>query len=266
MTTRTVTSSTSSFLTSLVTTATSSSSTQTSSTIYGLTTQHFYNTTTSISNKQNFIQNLTTGFVFSSLFINNQSLLLSNYDLTGCLVNCTNKGLCKFDLTNNQFICECDLYYFGLACQIDSRPCSFNKCLNNGTCVDYTNSINFNMTLAGNSTYNCLCDEAFRGAYCEIKLSPCENETCSYHGECIESTDRRKTCECHDLYKGETCQIESSELKAIKEVISASTIISTVIIACFFMLIIFLDLTHLRTKKNLKPKKQKQILKINYIH
>ena len=76
-------------------------------------------------------------FYFSQLSIPEQTNLLnSNYDLSGCIVNCTNRGFCRFDSVSNSFMCSCDEYYTGQVCQIDLRACSSAPCLNNATCVD----------------------------------------------------------------------------------------------------------------------------------
>ena len=62
-------------------------------------------------------------------------LLNSNYDLSGCLVNCSNNGKCNYNSASNKFKCSCfSDYMSGYVCQIDTRPCSSNPCLNGGVC------------------------------------------------------------------------------------------------------------------------------------
>ena len=88
-------------------------------------------------------------------------LLNSNYDMSGCIVNCSNHGTCKFDSTGNKFMCACDGYFTGAACQTDLRACSSNPCMNNATCVDvYSNSTSNNSSL-GSWTFSCECQKSY---------------------------------------------------------------------------------------------------------
>ena len=47
--------------------------------------------------------------------------LLTDFDLSSCLSNCSNKGLCK--LVNTSFNCFCPPDFTGPKCQTDLRPC-----------------------------------------------------------------------------------------------------------------------------------------------
>ena len=137
---------------------------------------------------------LNTSFTFQQLSpIQVVNLLDSTYDLSGCIVNCSNKGLCKFDTTKNMFNCECNSdYIIGSACQMDTRPCSLNSCLNNGTCLDYTNNQTFDLELNSNRTYVCLCDKNYEGENCESRIDLCLNFTCSGNGYCVEKDNKPK--------------------------------------------------------------------------
>jgi hypothetical protein len=110
-------------------------------------------------------------------------ILQSNNDITACLTNCSNQGICK--LTNLTYFCECNAIFLGKSCQTDKRLCSqSNKCLNNGTCInskDLTSSI-------------CKCPEngPYYGQYCENVKNLCENVTCSSHGYCIRNKNETK--------------------------------------------------------------------------
>ena len=96
-----------------------------------------------------------------------KDLLQSQSDLSSCLANCSNRGVCKLDLLKHVYYCECDDFFTGNLCQSDIRPCTrSNKCLNNGTCL------NINLTLT-----SCQCPEngLYYGQYCENRRNLCEN-------------------------------------------------------------------------------------------
>ena len=192
-------------------------------------------------------------------------LLNSSYDLSGCIVNCSKKGLCKFDSIKNKFICSCfSAFISGYACQIDTRPCSNNPCLNNATCVDDSNSNSY--------SFKCLCNEFYYGNFCESKIDVCQNETCSSNGNCFDSNNSPE-CKCFSMYSGDNCESESNELKTIKTIISITVIIAIIIIISFYIIIALMDLTRylcnkksfipVRGKKKSKKKQKKSNKKAN---
>jgi hypothetical protein len=186
-----------------------------------------------------------------SLFNNSEiiSLLNSNYDLNGCIVNCSNSGQCKFDFLINNFFCSCNsIYLSGYACQIDLRPCSSNPCLNNATCVDFSNSGSYSSSL-----FSCVCDEYYEGFYCESKIDVCQNETCSSHGYCLDVNNKAK-CACSSMYWGERCEMESNELKTAKEIISIASILAVVIIILFYIFIFLLDVAKFCCERKAKKR------------
>jgi hypothetical protein len=197
----------------------------------------------------------SNSLLFTSLFNIEQlnsslmtNLLNSNYDLSGCIVNCSNNGQCKFDSLINNFFCSCNsIYLSGYACQIDSRPCSSNPCLNNATCVDYSNSKSYN-----SSSFSCLCDEYHSGAYCESEIDICQNETCSRNGNCFDLNKKPK-CKCFNMYSGDRCELESNELKTTKQIISYSTIIAIAVIIMFYCCFFLMDISKYLCKKNRHP-------------
>ena len=77
-------------------------------------------------------------FAFLSTFSLNQ-LLSSSYDLTACLSNCSNNGVCNYYQSEDKYACECFPDYMGDKCQTDSRPCSYYPCLNNCSCQEFLN-------------------------------------------------------------------------------------------------------------------------------
>ena len=161
-------------------------------------------------------------------------ILQSNADISSCLANCSNQGVCKLDPQMQKYICECNANFMGKSCQTDERPCSqANKCLNNGTCL---NSLNL-------TTFTCQCPEngPYYGQYCENMRNLCENVTCSFHGNCIQNQSDTK-CKCLNGYEGDKCEIESNSIKVVKNVQWTSTIICIVCIAIFWLLVIGSDI------------------------
>jgi hypothetical protein len=160
------------------------------------------------------------------------NILQSNSDVSSCLSNCSNQGICKLD--NHTYVCECNTNFIGKSCQTDERPCSqANKFLNNGTCI---NSLDL-------TSSSCLCPESspYYGQYCENMRNLCENVTCSFHGYCIQSQNEIK-CKCFNGYEGRNCDIESSSVKLVKSVRWTTTIISILFIAVFWIVIMSNDL------------------------
>ncbi len=161
------------------------------------------------------------------------NILQSNADVSSCLSNCSNQGICKLS-TNQTYICECNANFMGKSCQTDERPCSqSNKCLNNGTCVNSQDLISF----------TCQCPEngPYYGQYCENIKNLCENVTCSSHGYCTQNQNETK-CKCFNGYEGEKCDIESSSVKLVKSVQWTTTIISILFIAIFWIVMMSNDL------------------------
>ena len=185
-------------------------------------------------------------------------LLNSNYDLSGCLVNCSNNGQCKFDSLINNFFCSCSsIYLSGYACQIDTRPCSSNPCLNNATCVDYSNSANYNMSSllsTNSSSFYCLCNQYHKGYFCELEIDVCQNETCSSNGNCFASNHMPK-CKCFNMYSGDKCEFESSDLKTVKAMISFTTFLAIIIIVLFYCVFVLMDITKYFCKRLHKGKR-----------
>jgi hypothetical protein len=184
------------------------------------------------------------------------NIILSSYigDLSSCLVNCSNQGICVLN-SLDKYICQCNEYSTGQACQSDSRPCSSNPCLNNGTC----SNIYDNQTSA--SSFQCICqDNLYGGTYCENKVDLCLNKTdvCfnDQQGYCIINGSQ-PMCKCKNGYSGDKCEIISTSLIVKKVIISVSTIIAIVVIISFIILVLFFDFT----KYFLMKKKQKEVKK-----
>jgi hypothetical protein len=178
--------------------------------------------------------------------------------LSACLVNCSNQGFCLLDSLMNKYICQCDQYRMGKACQTDTRPCSSNPCLNNGTCSNIKNDTSF----------ECECPESnlFYGIYCENKLDLCQNmhnNVCvsPSQGYCIVNGSQ-PMCKCILGYSGVNCEIVSTFLVVRKYIIDLSTLIAIIVLGSYIVLVIFFDLTKyfMNKKKDLrksKPPKKK---------
>lgn len=200
------------------------------------------------------IKDLNNITIFTSEAQDDQKLvmrILNNYteDISGCLSNCSNNGICIYNY-QNKFVCSCLSGYSGSACQANVKPCSKNQCLNNGTC-----SNKFNI-LKNNYEYRCLCSKYYYGDNCEHKVDVCKNVTCSNHGTCVDNSTL-PICRCFNLYEGNVCEKESDKLKTIIIVISISSKIAIITIVTFYLLIILSDIQSiffLQKKTNKKEK------------
>lgn len=191
-----------------------------------------------------------------SFFLPNGSLdwtlvqtMFSSYtdDLTGCLVNCSNHGLCSVN-TQNKLVCACFGSYVGSSCQADSRPCSTSPCLNNATCVDTYDSV------TGQYSFTCHCDPFHYGANCQNEVDLCINETCSGNGRCVVNASFVPSCDCFQMFSGEHCELQSQSLKKVKQITSAASIIAILSIVITYAYVLLSDLhTFLTTPEKFLP-------------
>jgi len=189
----------------------------------------------------------------SSLFSQNNTggqvnNVLKTYtgDLSACLANCSNQGLCTLN-SMQQYICQCNQFRTGSACQSDSRPCSSGPCLNGGICNDTMNETSFECTCQSNLFY---------GIYCEKKVDLCKNSTVCFNnqGYCIMNGSQ-PVCKCKLDYSGINCEIISNSLMVKKCIINASTIIAICFLVCFAIMVLCCDYTkYFLIKKNNKKK------------
>jgi hypothetical protein len=179
--------------------------------------------------------------------------VLSEYtgDLSGCLSNCSNQGYCVFN-SIQKYVCKCNQYRTGKACQSDLRPCSSSPCLNNGTC----SSIMVN----NDTSFQCICqNNLYYGIYCEHKLDLCKNNTeiCfANQGFCIMN-DTQPTCKCLMGYSGIKCEIQSTSLVITKAIVNASSIVAIIVLVSFVILILCFDYTKYFLMMNKKPPTKK---------
>lgn len=209
---------------------------------------------------------LNTINLTNSLFFSNGSLdwnlvkdLFSTYtnDLTGCLVNCSNHGLCSVN-SQNQLVCACFGNFIGSSCQTDTRPCSANPCLNNGTCVEAYDSS------SKEYSYTCNCGEFHFGERCEFQVDLCVNKTCAGNGRCYVNASFVPVCECYKMFLGDNCEEQSEKLKTVKQMISATSVIAIVTICVTYLIVILCDLHTLLTKKQKRRKINPKIIHYQY--
>jgi hypothetical protein len=164
-------------------------------------------------------------------------------DPNGCLLNCSNNGICEFK--DRKFECFCNQYFVGSSCDIDTRVClRTNTCVNNSTCVDYS----LNNSLSLNEYYFKCESNLYYGTHCEYKTDVCLNVKCSNNGNCVDFEDR-SYCECYNNFYGEFCENQSASLKMIKSVSIVSACIAAILIVLLFLFFIFLDLFKVARKK-----------------
>ena len=173
-------------------------------------------------------------------------LSTATYDLSGCLQSCSFQGFCLFNPVNSHYECNCIDFITGTACSSDTRPCSSSPCLNGGSCTDFSSSqtqLNISTT-----EYICSCTYLYYGDNCENKINICQNITCSGNGFCKDLGNATK-CICKKYFSGDNCEIEASDLKTVKAVISTATVVAYVIFGMSILMVLFCDFTSYLTGK-----------------
>nr|XP_022287475.1 zinc metalloproteinase dpy-31-like [Crassostrea virginica] len=114
---------------------------------------------------------------------------------------CKNSGRCRS--VGRTFHCDCPDGWTGAQCDIKRRPCESAPCLNNGDCIDVSDS-----------AFVCQCQPEFRGTHCENAAPSCPPDFCQNNGTCISDEADSYWCFCTADFSGETCDssIESSNL------------------------------------------------------
>jgi hypothetical protein len=186
--------------------------------------------------------------------------VLTNYTggLSECLANCSHQGICVLN-SFEQYVCQCNQFRMGASCQTDSRPCSSNPCLNNGTCSNLNNSTSFYCT--------CQNPDLFYGIYCENKKDLCKNnaEKCfKSQGFCIMN-ETQPLCKCFIDYSGSNCEIMSTSLFVRKSIINVSTLIAILVLVIFIVLLFCFDFTkYFFTKNHRLIIRKQEIIKFQY--
>jgi hypothetical protein len=184
--------------------------------------------TTAVKFKDPFIDIYSTKNNTDSLKEILDILSSEDYDLTGCLVNCTNQGLCMLDSSIRRYICKCSTFYIGSSCQTDTRPCSTMPCLNNGTCVNKNNFSQILMDTDKEENFECVCNsDFFYGQYCEIRVDLCLNKTCSMHGYCsIQTQTNEAKCNCFDGFSGSECEFENIKARIVRDSLKYTSLVA----------------------------------------
>lgn len=173
--------------------------------------------------------------------------------------------MCKFS-SNKTFVCACMENYTGRVCSAGTRPCMYSPCLNNGTCIENSTSVNATMSSVSNSSYYCDCGQYYYGKNCENRVNLCTNATCLNGGYCSSDVENKQAnCTCLSGYSGMKCEIESDSLRNIKRVSSIAGMVPLFIFAGIYLLMMFFDVvTLLSAKKNIGLKRKKVISKPLY--
>jgi hypothetical protein len=180
----------------------------------------------------------------------------NTHDFNGCLVNCSNNGVCL--LLNGVLKCMCDAFYAGVSCEKNMRPCASvnSPCINNSTCLQTYNQQDSPQRRVD---YECECQsELFYGDRCEYKKNNmlCTNETCSMQGNCQEDTGKA-VCVCYLYYYGKRCESREEVLNFLAAFIRVATIVAILIIAAFYSLFVLSDITRYLCDKRQQKKSKK---------
>ena len=191
-------------------------------------------------------------------------LLKSTLDISNCVSNCSNYGVCKLSQTN-QFICTCDLDHSGSKCDKDLRPCSSLPCLNYLQCDNVLNGTIYNQVDQQFENYYsdfvCTCKDQYYGKRCELKINPCENETCSGNGICksIDNGSNQTSikCECfgQNSFEGEKCERKTVKMIVVETSIKTSYCIAIGVLFSLYLIVIIMDFHKYFIMR--KPQKQK---------
>ena len=128
--------------------------------------------------------------LFPSLYLQNKMFVTSIIPMNSidCTLACENGGTA--DVTCSS--CVCPPGYTGNLCGEDVDECTFDFCLNGGTC---------NNTHGG---FECVCVGGFTGKFCETNINECEGMSCLNGGTCVDLVNGF-ACSCEPPFTGLNC-------------------------------------------------------------
>jgi hypothetical protein len=122
------------------------------------------------------------------------NLLQTDIDISNCLLNCSNNGICNLT-SDEKFVCVCSEHFSGPKCDKNMRLCSRIQCLDpNSQCIDIINGTEYGFV--------CNCSFPNFGLRCENKIDLCKEKTCSNQGLCQVNLTM-PVCKCFKGYSGE---------------------------------------------------------------
>ncbi|VDM39327.1 unnamed protein product [Toxocara canis] len=150
---------------------------------------------------------------------------------------CKNGAMC-LNTGHGQYTCECTEGYSGVDCEVRTRDCSTQPCLNGGNCTEKDG--NYTCTCprgySGRNCqmrafycaddpcrngasckdvpggFTCLCSAGWTGHNCEVKIGPCDGDVCLNGGKCVElPSDNDYECICTIGYVGKNCEQNAKE-------------------------------------------------------
>jgi len=182
----------------------------------------------------------------------------SIFDLSSCLVNCSNNGICIFDPVTQKYVCKCFVYFSGTSCQVNAQVCSAYPCLNSGTCISLNND----------TLFTCECPSMYYGVNCEKTINICQNKSCSNNGYCTLTKNLNSSlpvCKCYNGFYGVDCELVKLTTKIQHGIQWFSIILCALCIGFTICLIISNDAWNLFILQQ-EPYQRKKHIKCDHNH
>jgi hypothetical protein len=163
------------------------------------------------------------GLVFLSQ--RSKTIHAQRQDVCASDVQCLNEGRCQLvdhaendndvDGSNLHRHCVCQTEFGGSRCE---KYCPLN-CLNGGYCRFDGDMTSWHQRFDDNAQdYACKCLGYFAGTFCEIPYENCsDGRQCFHGGHCqdrVGESNKRTVCACPGGFKGPSCEVDLSVIKA----------------------------------------------------